>query len=293
LIAKTKKGKRFPSRKKFSIQKEKDSGGYKGREFDISSVRCFNCQKKGHFARNCPKSRKGHKGKFHVDVATKGEITYRRKPREVSIDQETRKEYYLVSVATGNMTKSAESWLVDSGASRHMTGNKDNLANFKNVKFSSQVELGPVSNKRAKVILELIHSDVCGPMSTPSLNGHVYYVIFIDDFSRKSWIYFMTTKNENFKKFHEFKALIENQTRKHIRILRSDNGGVYESHQIEDFCKEAGIKRQLALPYNPQQNGVAERKNETICEAANEMMLIRIFLLSLGKSCKYYCLHPE
>jgi len=78
----------------------------------------------------------------------------------------------------------------------------------------------PVNNKRAKVILELIHSDVCGPMSTPSLNGYVYYVIFIDDFSRKSWIYFMKTNNETFKKFHEFKALIENQTGKHIRILR-------------------------------------------------------------------------
>jgi hypothetical protein len=101
----------------------------------------------------------------------------------------------------------------------------------------------PVSNNRAKVILELIHSYVCGPMSTPSLNGHVYYVIFIDDFSRKSWIYFMKTKNETFTKFYEFKALIENQTGKHIRILRLDNGGEYESHKFEDFCKEAGIKR--------------------------------------------------
>jgi transposase InsO family protein len=130
----------------------------------------------------------------------------------------------------------------------------------------------PVSNKRAKVILELIHSDVCGPMSTPSLNGYVYYVIFIDDFSRKSWIYFMKTNNETFKKFHEFKALIEYQTGKHIRILRSDNGGEYESHQFEDICKEAGIKRQLTVSYNPQQNGVAERKNKTICEAAKATM---------------------
>jgi hypothetical protein len=105
-------------------------------------VRCFNCQRKGHFARNCPISRKGHKGKFRAAAAAEEEGTYRRKPREVSNDQETRKEYYLVSALTGTMTNSAESWLVDSGASRHMTGNKDNLANFKNVKFSSQVELG-------------------------------------------------------------------------------------------------------------------------------------------------------
>jgi hypothetical protein len=97
-------------------------------------------------------------------------------------------------------------------------------------------------------------------------------VIFIDDFSRKSWIYFLKTKNETFSKFQEFKALIENQTGKHIRTLRSDNGGEFESHHFEDFCKEAGIKRQLTVPYNPQQNGVAERKNRTICEATKAMM---------------------
>jgi hypothetical protein len=64
----------------------------------------------------------------------------------------------------------------------------------------------PISSKRSKEILELIHSDVCGPMSTPSLSRFLYYVIFIDDFYRKSWIYFLKTKNETFSKFQEFKA---------------------------------------------------------------------------------------
>jgi transposase InsO family protein len=75
-------------------------------------------------------------------------------------------------------------------------------------------------------------------MSSPSLNGYLSYVIFIDDFSRKSWIYFLKTKNETFSKFLEFKDLIENQTRKHIRSLRTDNGGEFESHRFDDFCKE-------------------------------------------------------
>jgi transposase InsO family protein len=100
----------------------------------------------------------------------------------------------------------------------------------------------------------------------------IFVLIFIDYFSRKSWIYFLKTKNETFSKFQEFKALIENQTGKHIRILRSDNGGEFESHNFEDFCKEVGIKRQLIVPYNPQQNGVVERKNKTICEVAKVMM---------------------
>ena len=66
--------------------------------------------------------------------------------------------------------------------------------------------------------------------------------------------------------------MIENQTGKHIKTLRSDNGGEFESHHFEGFCKEAGIKRQLTVPYNPQQNGVAKRKNITISEAAKAML---------------------
>jgi hypothetical protein len=70
----------------------------------------------------------------------------------------------------------------------------------------------PSSDNRAAGILDLIHYDVCGPMSSASLTGCVYYVIFIDDFSRKSWIFFMKTKGQVFNRFQEFKALVENQT---------------------------------------------------------------------------------
>ena len=77
----------------------------------------------------------------------------------------------------------------------------------------------------------------------------------------------MKNKSEVFGKFKEFKALIENQSKKRIKTLRSNNGGEYTSKEFEAFCKEAGIKRELTTPYNPQQNGVAEIKNRTIMEA--------------------------
>ena len=64
-------------------------------------------------------------------------------------------------------------------------------------------------------------------MSHVSLRGYEYYVIFIDDFSKKTWIFFLKAKNEVFKCFKEFKALVENQTGKKIKVLRSDNGGEY------------------------------------------------------------------
>ena len=70
----------------------------------------------------------------------------------------------------------------------------------------------PSSESKAKGFLEIIHSDVCRPMSSSSLSGYVYYVSFIDDFSKKTWIYFMKNKDEVFSKLQESKALIENHT---------------------------------------------------------------------------------
>ena len=70
----------------------------------------------------------------------------------------------------------------------------------------------PSSESEEKGILEIIHSDVCGLMSSSSLSGYVYYVSFIDDYSRKTWIHFMNNKYEIFSKFKEFKSLIENHT---------------------------------------------------------------------------------
>ena len=72
---------------------------------------------------------------------------------------------------------------------------------------------------KAKGILEIIHSYVCGPMSSNSLSGYGYYVSFIDDFSRKTWVYFMKNKDEVFSKFKEFKALIENHIENKIKTF--------------------------------------------------------------------------
>ena len=88
----------------------------------------------------------------------------------------------------------------------------------------------PSSDSRATGILDLIHSDLCGPMSSLSLRGYEYYVTFIDDHSRKTWIYFLKSKKseEVLQRFQEFKALVKNQTGRKIRVLRSDNrGGLY------------------------------------------------------------------
>ena len=82
----------------------------------------------------------------------------------------------------------------------------------------------------------------------------------------------MKNKYEVFSEFKEFKALIENHTEKKIKTIRSDNGREFTSNEFKELCKESWIKRELSTPYNPKQNGIAERKNRTIMEAAKAML---------------------
>ena len=95
----------------------------------------------------------------------------------------------------------------------------------------------PSSTSRAKEQLELVHTDLCGPMQTQSIGGIFYFLTFIDDFSKKTWIYFIGYKSETFSKFKEFKALTEKQSGKSIKMIRSDGGGEHDSHEFSDFCK--------------------------------------------------------
>jgi hypothetical protein len=128
------------------------------------------------------------------------------------------------------------------------------------------------SDNRSKGILDIIHFDVCRQMIVLFLGNFIYYVLFINDYSRKTWIYLLKAKDEVFNKFQEFKALVENISGRKIKILRSDNGGEYTSNELKDCCREERIKRELTTPYNPKQNGVAERKNISIVEAVKAMI---------------------
>jgi len=85
----------------------------------------------------------------------------------------------------------------------------------------------------ASVILERIHIDMCGPFSVASIAKHRYYVIFVDDYSRRCWIFFMQKKRETYSKFCEFKALVEKESRKQVKALWSDNGGEYISNELK------------------------------------------------------------
>ena len=120
--------------------------------------------------------------------------------------------------------------------------------------------------------LQLVHSDVCGPMQTESIGGHKYFVTFIDDYSRCCAVYFMNKKSEVFEKYKEFEAITTNETGLKLVTLRSDNGGEYLTKQFETYLKSKGTFHQTTVPYSPEQNGIAERMNRTLVESAKAMM---------------------
>uniref|UniRef100_A0ACD5Z493 Uncharacterized protein n=1 Tax=Avena sativa TaxID=4498 RepID=A0ACD5Z493_AVESA len=127
--------------------------------------------------------------------------------------------------------------------------------------------------ERSNEQLAIVHSDICGEFSTPTLGGQkVYFITFIDDYSRYGYVYLLRQKSEGFEMFKTFKAEVENQLNKKIKILRTDRGGEYTSGILDDFCKEHGIVHQYTLAYTPQQNGVAERRNRTLMDMVRSMM---------------------
>lgn len=125
---------------------------------------------------------------------------------------------------------------------------------------------------RATELLQVIHSDVCGPMNVKSMGGARYFVLFIDDYSRKVFIYLLKTKSEVVDKFIEFQRLVENQTNKTIKVLRTDNGTEYCNKRLFDHLQSRGVHHQTTAPYTPEQNGLAERMNRSIVEKARCMM---------------------
>ncbi|KAL4016732.1 hypothetical protein IC575_024389 [Cucumis melo] len=130
----------------------------------------------------------------------------------------------------------------------------------------------PKSSWRATQKLQLIHTDVAGPQRTPSLKGSLYYIAFIDDFTRMCWIFFLKFKSEVAHVFWKFKTRVENESGCKIQMVRSDNGKEYVSAEFDKFCEDSGIKHQLTAPYTPQQNGVSERRNRYIMEMTRCML---------------------
>ena len=114
----------------------------------------------------------------------------------------------------------------------------------KRVKFNT-------STHTSKGILDYVHSDLWGPSRKPSLGGARYMLTIIDDYSRKIWPYFLKDKSEVFSTFKEWKVMIEDQTEKKVKMLRTNNGKEFYSKEFNAYCKSEGIVRHYTITYTP------------------------------------------
>ncbi len=118
----------------------------------------------------------------------------------------------------------------------------------------------PVGKIRSKCKLQLIHSDVCGPMQAESIGGAKYFVTFIDDYSRCCKAYFLKKKSEVLSKFKEFEKTFSNECWQNVTRQRTDNGGEYTSKEFQEYLKAQGIHHEMTVPHSAQKMVLQKEK---------------------------------
>ncbi|KAI3510729.1 hypothetical protein L1887_17862 [Cichorium endivia] len=154
------------------------------------------------------------------------------------------------------------------------------LLKFDNENLCAACALGKQKKKPHKSItdssvthpLELLHIDLCGPSKVASLNHKKYILVIVDDFTRFTWVFFLRLKSYTFLELRNFIVSIELKVKLLVRRIRSDNGTEFNNQQIEEFLASKGIEHNFSTPYTPQQNGMVERRNVTLVEAARSML---------------------
>ena len=129
----------------------------------------------------------------------------------------------------------------------------------------------PPANRKT-ALLELIHTDVCGPLP-PSKTGCTYFVTFTDDYSRRTVCYGISSRTEVASKFKIYQQVVEKETGKKVKRVRSDRAREYEFGEFRDHLQVQGIQHELTAPYSPEQNGVSERVNQTLNSNIRAMLI--------------------
>ncbi|GJR61713.1 putative ribonuclease H-like domain-containing protein [Tanacetum coccineum] len=129
-----------------------------------------------------------------------------------------------------------------------------------------------VKERTIREPLELLHMDLFGPVSVESVNKKKYCLVVTDDCSKFSWVFFLAYKDETYDMLHDLIVGLENRLRHKVKTIRCDHGTEFKNQLMNEFCAKKGIKREYSIARTPQQNGVAERKNRTLIEAARTML---------------------
>ncbi|KAL0439356.1 UNVERIFIED_CONTAM: hypothetical protein Slati_2418600, partial [Sesamum latifolium] len=240
-----------------AISKGKGKGKVGGSQRSNANDVCMHCQGKGHWKRECPQLL-SNPGLFVVGI---------------------------------NMISNSASWVLDTSCGAHICNDLQVLETSRKLSKDEMILrlgdgkvvtteavgslrlVGKMTKKPfvgqntiANGLLDLVHTDVCGPLSIVARGGFSYFITFTDDHSRYGYVYLMRYKSEAFGRIKEYRLEVENQTNRKIKALRSDRGGVYLSDEFIDYLKENGILSQWTPPGTPQLNGVAERRNRTLLD---------------------------
>lgn len=129
------------------------------------------------------------------------------------------------------------------------------------------------SESRSSEVLELIHTDVCGPMQTATPGGNRYFMTMIDDYSKYTVLYLLKNKSDVAAKIKEYVKFVQTKFERTPKVIRSDRGGEYVNEELKKFLQSEGIKAQLTAPFTPQQNGCSERKNRYLVEMTRSMLI--------------------
>nr|GEZ99969.1 retrovirus-related Pol polyprotein from transposon TNT 1-94 [Tanacetum cinerariifolium] len=133
---------------------------------------------------------------------------------------------------------------------------------------SFHFKLTPSSKRR----LQLLHMDLCSPMRVASMNGKRYVFVIVDDYSRYTWTYFLRSKDETPKVLIDFLRLVQRGLQAQVRVVRTDKGMEFLNQTLHAYFAAEGIKHQTSVARTPEQNGVVERRNRTLVEAARTLL---------------------
>ncbi|RVX12039.1 Retrovirus-related Pol polyprotein from transposon TNT 1-94 [Vitis vinifera] len=231
-------------------------------------VTCFFCNKPGHTKKECTKyaAWRVKKGMF----LTLGCLSYR-KPSDAE---------RCIYVGDGHISKSRVERLVSDGILDSLDFSDFDIC-VECIK-GKQTKTKKLGANRATDVLELIHTDICGPYPKASWNGQQYFITFIDDYSRYGYLFLIHEKSQSLDVFKTFKAEVELQLNKRIKSVRSDRGGEYYGRYdgsgeqrpgpFAKYLEECGIVPQYTMPGSPSMNGVAERRNRTLKDMVRSMI---------------------
>lgn len=138
---------------------------------------------------------------------------------------------------------------------------------------ATRLPFQPIKKPMSRYTGEFLHTDLSGPVPTPTNEGEVYFHSIIDDYSHFCVVFLLKKKSEATEKLTEYINFLETQTGNKIKKIRCDNGGEFKNYMLQNYCNKKGIQLQFTIAYSPQSNGIAERMNRTIYNKARTLMI--------------------